>query len=159
MIRQTTLYLLILSSIAACGCAHQNGGQSLNSAESAMLSAINEYRAERNLPQLVADPRLCVAANEHNRIMRNRIRILGLEVGTTHWGHLGRRLRDAGYDYSYAAENVAAGRGVAAPDLFQGLLDSHSHHANIVSPRAKAVGVSVWREGDAVYVTQEFAAP
>ena len=28
-----------------------------------------------------------------------------------------------------------------------------------VSPRARAVGVAVWREGDAVYVTQEFAAP
>jgi uncharacterized protein YkwD len=91
--------------------------------------------------------------------MRDRIRLLGLEAGTTHWGQLGRRLRDAGYDYSYAAENVAAGRGVDAPQLFQGLLDSHSHHANITSPRARAVGVAVWREGDAVYVTQEFAAP
>ena len=161
MIRQADLRLILLGSLAVSGCAHQDGRThgSLNPAESAMLSEINKYRAERNLPQLVADERLCAAADEHNRIMRDRIRFLGLEAGTTHWGHLGRRLRDAGYAYSYAAENVAAGRGVAAPQLFQGLLESQSHHANIVSPRARSVGVAVWREGDAVYVTQEFAAP
>lgn len=162
MIRRAGLLLLACAAIAVSGCAHQDAApahQSLNSAESAMLSAINEYRAERNLPHLVADPRLCAAADEHNRIMRDRIRILGLQAGTTHWGQLGRRLRAAGYEYSYAAENVAAGQGVAAPQLFQGLLDSRSHHANIVSPRARAVGLAVWREGSSVYVTQEFAAP
>src|SRR5262245_15359081 len=113
MIRQHPLYSIVLSAVAVCGCAHQNGLSdtvTLNRAESAMLAAINEYRAERNLPQLVADSRLCAAAEEHNRLMRDRIRILGLQAGTTHWGQLGRRIRDAGYEYSYAAENVAAGR-------------------------------------------------
>jgi uncharacterized protein YkwD len=162
MTRRAAMPLTASIAIIVSGCAPRANvpaSLALNPAESAMLGAINEYRAERSLPQLVADPRLCAAAEQHNRVMRDRIRILGLEAGTTHWGNLGRRLRDAGYEYSYAAENVAAGQGVAAPQLFHGLLESPSHHANIVSPRARAVGVAVWRDGDSVFVTQEFAAP
>lgn len=156
------LWLAGALAIAITGCANRpcdSASIALNPAEAAMVNAINEYRVDRNLPQLVADSRLYAAAREHNRVMRDRIRMLGLEAGTTHWGKLGQRLQAAGYTFSFAGENVAAGRGVAAPQLFQGLLDSPSHHANIVSPRAQAVGVSVWREGDSVFVTQEFAAP
>src|SRR5262245_9065556 len=162
MSRTAAQYLSLLAGLILAGCSHQTDAPrtlALNRAEAAMVDAINGYRAERNLPELVADARLCAAADEHNHIMRDRIRVLGLDAGTTHWGRLGHRLRDAGYDYSFAAENVAAGRGVAAPELLQGLLDSPSHHANIVSSRARSIGIAVWREGDAVYVTQEFAAP
>jgi uncharacterized protein YkwD len=154
--------LSLISALAIAGCTQQprdRAALTLNPAEAAMVNAINDYRAQRNLPVLAADARLCAAAGEHNRVMRDRIALLGLEAGTTHWGKLGQRLQDAGYPFTFAGENVAAGRGVAAPQLFQGLLDSPSHHANIVSTRAQAVGVSVWREGDSVFVTQEFAAP
>ena len=125
-----------------------------------MLSAINEVRAsgvhcgERwypPVPPLTWNVHLESAALRHSKDMYDN----GFMSHTGSDGSsLGDRLRDAGYSYRMAAENVAWGqRSVSI--VMSAWLNSPGHCANIMN--ADIIHVGAARVGD--YWTQKFGAP
>jgi uncharacterized protein YkwD len=98
---------------------------------------LNADRTRDHLPALSTDQRLHAVALEWAMHMANE-RFFG------HFDPQGRglldRLRDAGYAYHYAAENLALDRD--APAANTGLMNSPGHAANILSPFARKIGVA-----------------
>ena len=69
------------------------------------------------------------------------------------------RLQFVGYDYSWAAENIAFGASDAA-SVFALWMSSPPHEENILSPLATATGVAVAYDSQgALYFCQVFGAP
>ena len=69
------------------------------------------------------------------------------------------RIKAVGYDYSWAAENIAAGQATPKA-VTQGWLASPGHCRNIMNPNLRDLGVGFASGGSfGSYWTQKFAAP
>jgi len=72
---------------------------------------------------------------------------------------LASRLQFVGYDYSWAAENIAFAASDAS-SVFALWMSSPPHEENILSPTATATGVAVAYDSQGVlYFSQVFGAP
>ncbi len=78
--------------------------------------------------------------------------------------NLGKRVRNAGYDWRAVAENIAAGQEDAA-EVVDSWMHSPGHRANILNPRYKEIGIGyvlVDRDGGKIdmrhYWVQNFGA-
>jgi uncharacterized protein YkwD len=81
----------------------------------------------------------------------------------SHTGKDGRspfdRMTDAGYAYSAAAENIAAGQRTPA-DVVKGWMNSAGHKANILNCTYSEIGVGYAKGGSyGTYWTQDFGKP
>ena len=98
---------------------------------------LNLDREQRNLAPLQTDERLHALALQWALRMAN-------EHFFAHADAEGRglvdRLHDAGYEYHYAAENIALDSDAQAANA--GLMHSPGHAANILSLHARKVGVA-----------------
>lgn len=132
----SSIVLLALASLVAepssgqaQACAPTKGHE--------VVRLINEARAARGLAPLDIDMRLVEAAQAHARDMAANVRV-------AHEGSDGSepaaRATRAGYPWTFIAENVAAGYG-SAPAVVEGWLDSRSHRENMLSERARHVGI------------------
>jgi uncharacterized protein YkwD len=125
----------------------------------AILTLVNNYRAQNNLPALQLNDGLNQAA---------QIRAQELLQSFSHTRPDGRSfysvLEDLNISYSYAAENVAYGLNQysTAQEVFNGWINSEGHRANILSDKAKYLGVGLYTtstdKGTYYYWAQEFAA-
>lgn len=97
-----------------------------------MLAALNTYRAQHGLAALVADPALTLLADEHSRTMAQR-RALGHEGFDARFARTGRRL---------CVENLARNHQQAAA-LLVAWQRSPDHHANLLAPEVRQVGIAV----------------
>jgi uncharacterized protein YkwD len=104
-----------------------------------VLALMNVYRAEAGLPPLRADERLARAARDRMRHME--------DVG--YWSHeapdgmspfVWVTARD--YDYSHAAENLAAGFETVGV-LVSSWMESQGHRENILSSDLEDCGVAI----------------
>jgi uncharacterized YkwD family protein len=69
------------------------------------------------------------------------------------------RMSDAGYSFSAAAENIAAGQRTAA-DVVEGWMNSEGHKANILNCTYTEIGVGYAKGGSyGTYWTQNFGRP
>jgi uncharacterized protein YkwD len=122
-----------------------------------VIDLVNQQRTAANCPALVPNDTLMRIAQEHSQDMASRDFF-------NHTGSDGRspyqRMRDAGYDYRRAAENIAA--GVTDPaqvvDLWMG---SPGHRANILDCELREIGIGYVEDpGDPLnygsYWTQDF---
>jgi uncharacterized protein YkwD len=117
----------------------------------------NAERAKAGCGALAANDTLMRVAQAHSQDMADHDFF-------SHTGSDGRssfqRLRDAGYDYRMAAENIAT--GVTTPAAAMALwMDSPSHRANILNCELREIGVGFVEDpGDALnygtYWTQDF---
>jgi len=70
------------------------------------------------------------------------------------------RLRDAGYKYIKAGENIASGQGVTLATIMKAWMDSKEHRANILLPDYTEIGLGIARDKTGqLYFTQVFAKP
>ncbi len=106
---------------------------------SSVVAEMNLRRAAFGLPPLHEDARLDQAADD---------RLMDME-DQEYWAHVspeGREpfvwLRPRGYDFHYAAENLAAGFETAEV-LVDAWMESKGHRANILSPLYADCGVAV----------------
>lgn len=78
--------------------------------------------------------------------------------GKTSWSWI----REAGYDYQYAGENLAIGF-IDAGEAYRAWYDSATHRANLLNPNYREIGISVVRgsfQGSDTYVVvQLFGVP
>lgn len=139
------LFSLALASTAMAQPTIDEGG------EAAMLSAINELRAQNQLPPLARSSALDAVARAHAVDMAGRNE-LGHVSPTT--GTPADRVQSAGLNAGYLAENVAVHRDSAQA---QSILEASSgHRANMLHPNVTQIGIGAIRSGADTYVTQLF---
>lgn len=135
--------------------------------ENQVLTLVNQKRAagatcggvyKPPVPALTLDTRLRCAARKHSKDM-------GLNNFFSHTGSNGstpwQRITSAGYTYSRAGENIAAGYSTPST-VVASWMTSSGHCNNIMSPNFKHLGVGYYyRSGSPYghYWTQDFGAP
>ncbi|HYO54037.1 CAP domain-containing protein [Archangium sp.] len=135
--------------------------------ENQVLTLVNQRRAagatcggvyKPPVPALGLDTRLRCAARKHSKDMglNNFFSHTGLN-GSTPW----QRITSAGYTYSYAGENIAAGNSTPSA-VVTSWMNSTGHCNNIMSPNFKHLGVGYYYRAGSTYGhywTQDFGAP
>ncbi|MCM3926410.1 CAP domain-containing protein, partial [Frankia sp. AiPs1] len=121
-----------------------------------VIAATNLARRAVGCPDLVADPALTVAARAHSVDM-------AVSGYFRHDSPDGRspfdRMAAAGFDYSVAAENIAAGQR-SAGEVVRDWMDSPEHRANILTCSLTRIGVGLATGGSyGYYWTQDIATP
>ena len=107
--------------------------------EQRILELVNSARANAGCPALTIDNRLTVAALDHSRDMANRGYFEHVSPdGITPWA----RMTAAGYNYSAAGENIAAGYS-STDAVFNGWMNSSGHRANILNCSFRNMGLSM----------------
>jgi len=120
--------------------------------EEQLVGLINKSRAEQGAPPLAPDPRLTAAARKHTSLM---IEMGALSHQFPGEPSLSGRLTDENVPFDTAGENLGWDVDVVA--THESLLDDPPHLRNIMDPKFNAVGVAVIRDGDHVFVTEDFA--
>ncbi len=119
-----------------------------------MLKMINYEREKRGIKKLIFNSGLRSAAKTHNLKMINENRLSHNFKG---YPKLGKRLAESGIYFIAAGENIAFG-SFYLPDFFHnGFMKSREHRGNILDKRFTHCGISVIKNKDGFYVTQEFA--
>jgi len=108
----------------------------------AVLSGVNQARAEAGLPALTMDTTL------------NNLCYTRAEEISTSWGHNrpdGRNcftiLSDNGVSYSTCGENIAAGQETGS-EVVTTWMNSEGHRANILNPSFTKMGIGVYASND-----------
>jgi hypothetical protein len=121
-----------------------------------LLNLTNYERQQNGLAPLSLDKQLSVAAaNKGQHMFQYDYWAHFAPDGTSPW----QFIKAAGYDYSYAGENLARGFTTSV-DAMNAWMKSPTHRANILSPLYKDVGFAI-KEGrlqgeDTVLIVQEF---
>lgn len=117
-----------------------------------MLYLINRERLDHDLPTLSLDVNLCRIAKDHALDMASRgyfDHVTPEGVGPED------RLKRAGIEYSYYAENCALNRSIH--EAHTALMKSPGHRKNILSPDYQDVGIGVTTGDDRMlYIVQLF---
>ncbi len=133
---------------------------------SQLLELTNLERRKAGLPPLKLNPQLTAAAQAHSEDM-------ALNDSFGHEGSDGSspfdRIERAGYQYSYAAENVAAGQPTpekAMASWINEVPPNDGHRRNILNPNYREIGIGYYflanDPGNVKYKhywTQDFGTP
>src|SRR3989344_4033011 len=104
-----------------------------------LLTLVNQKRQENGLPPLSFSPELTAAArSKANDMLSKNYWAHNSPDGRTPWEFL----KEAGYNYVYAGENMARGFNTSL-DVTNGWMASPTHRANILSSNYSDVGFAV----------------
>lgn len=136
-----------------------------NPIATAIFYLINQERAANYLPQLYSDPRLRSSAHAHNLTMAKydtlSHQLPGEPVFST-------RITNAGYHWSYCAENVgwngdmSQSGGLALEQMmYNEKAPNIAHRINILSRTYTNVGVDVYMDNvhHKLWLTEDFGKP
>ena len=145
LIASATLLLLPSQATAEPKLAE---AECLNTQEQKFLELINNYRSERDLPELKVSAALNRSAYNHSRDM-------GEKGYFSHRSQDGRspwdRMAAQGYDYRTAkAENIAAGRATAR-EVFESWRSSPGHNQHMLNPDLRVIGIGLAEVPDSRY--------
>ncbi len=136
---------LMLGAAMVLGFQHADAGPScttnsgIDSEELALLTLLNDYRAERGLSRLAMTETLNRAAAWKSQHMASNGYFAHDDIGLSRT--FVDRLRDCGYDFdTRMGENIAAGRETAAATFAQ-WRESASHISTVLNPDFNAVGI------------------
>lgn len=127
----------------------------LTDEEKSILEMTNAARKDNDLPPLLANATLTKCARAHSANMAKQMKMTHELDGKTPFD----RLKDVGYSYRRASENVAHGDGATIEDLFQGWMNSEGHKKNILDPNVVEIGIGLSKTGRESYATQVFGKP
>lgn len=122
-----------------------------------MLRLVNSERCSRGLAPLALNDTLNTVAVAHSQDMAdNNYFAHNSQDGTTPW----QRMKAAGYNYTTAGENIAAGNSTAGATFIQ-WWNSSGHRDNILNPAFREMGIGYGYNSAANYDhywTQVFGA-
>ncbi|HEY1859398.1 MAG TPA: CAP domain-containing protein [Gemmataceae bacterium] len=128
----------------------------LSAAEQAILDATNKEREKENLPALKPNPILFEAARAHSANMAKQGKMEHELDGKTP----ADRIKAAGYDYAYIAENIGVSNGNSPGGIVKAWMESKIHKENILNEKCTEIGIGVVKNDKGeTYYTQEFGAP
>jgi uncharacterized protein YkwD len=124
--------------------------------EDQVVTLVNQERAKAGCKPLTVDSRLVTAARGHSQDMANRNYFdHNTPEGVTPW----TRITNAGYHFSTAAENIAAGQTTPA-QVMNAWMNSAGHRANILNCDLRNIGVGLaYNAKHTPYWTQDFGTP
>lgn len=131
------------------------------SAEEAIVAAVNEARAEEGLSPLAIDPRLREAARVHSKDMADH-GFFSHDSPVKGRAKFTDRIKAQGLKkFGSAGENIAAGPFSGSSERASGFMEmwmeSEGHRANILDSSFSYIGVGVYVTASGeVYATQEF---
>ena len=129
---------------------------SASGSAAAVIDLVNAERAKAGCSALRSDPRLAAAAQGHSADMAARDYF---SHDTPEGVSFATRISNAGYQWSGAAENIAAGQRDAA-SVMSSWMNSSGHKANILNCGYQDIGVGVAAATDGkLYWTQDFGSP
>jgi uncharacterized protein YkwD len=120
-----------------------------------ILGLVNQERAKVGADPLKINEQLDLAADQHtlDQASLNKMSHTG-----SNGSNMGDRIKNAGYVFSSAGENVAYGFGDAAA-VMNGWMNSEGHRQNILNPSYKEIGIGYAQGADGrPYWTQDFGA-
>lgn len=121
---------------------------------SQLISLTNQERTSRGLNSLNTNPALTAAAKAKAQYM--------LDHDVFEHGDPWTFIRDAGYDYLYAGENIAMDFQTTA-EVHQAWMASSSHRANILKTQYQDIGIAAvagrFKDHDTIMVVQMFGSP
>jgi uncharacterized protein YkwD len=120
-----------------------------------ILGLVNQERAKVGADPLKINEQLDLAADQHtlDQASMNKMSHTG-----SNGSNMGDRIKNAGYVFSSAGENVAYGFGDAAA-VMNGWMNSEGHRQNILNPNYKEIGIGYALGADGrPYWTQDFGA-
>ena len=105
--------------------------------EAQVFNLINAERAKKGIAPLTRNTKLDAAALRHSKDMacNNFVDHTGSD-GSSPW----ERMEQAGYNWTNAAENIAAGYSTPA-SVVAGWMNSSGHKANILNPNLEDIGI------------------
>jgi len=123
--------------------------------EQKLLELTNAERKKKDLPPLKPSPLLFKVARAHSANMAKH----GKMAHELDDKNPFQRIKEAGYKYAFAGENVAAG----LDDLevvVKGWMDSEPHRKNILATQFTEIGLGIARDKKGEpYLTQVFGKP
>jgi uncharacterized protein YkwD len=129
-----------------------------SSIDEQIFTLTNQAREANDLGALTLDDGLTQAAQIQASAMA-LLDVMSHTLPSMPQPTLANRLQFVGYDYSWAAENIAFGASDAA-SVFALWMSSPPHEENILSPLAMATGIAVAYDSHGVlYFCQVFGAP
>jgi uncharacterized protein YkwD len=120
-------------------------------AEQRLIELTNAERARRGQPPLAADEGLTAAARAHAALMAEQGTLSHQFPGEA---PLLQRLTPSSLQFDQVGENVAL--DVDIDRAHQGLMRSPHHRENILRPSYNVAGFGVARDGDRIYVVEDF---
>jgi uncharacterized protein YkwD len=124
--------------------------------EATVLTLVNQERAKAGCAKLAKDSHLVEAARAHSADMAARNYF---DHTTPEGVTFDKRITNAGYRFSRAAENIAAGQSSPA-SVMDAWMNSKGHRANILNCDLTDLGVGViYSTGGRPYWTQDFGTP
>jgi uncharacterized protein YkwD len=159
-VRLPSLFILALCAIASLLSVRAEEPAEkekfvLSKEEKRLLDLTNVEREKEKLQPLVPSPVLFKVARAHSANMARQEKMSHELDGKNPY----MRLKEAGYRYRYAGENVAYG-DVDLDKVMKGWMDSPGHRKNILTPGYTEIGLAAVRsEEGLVYYTQVFGTP
>jgi uncharacterized protein YkwD len=120
-----------------------------------ILGLVNQERAKVGADPLKINEQLDLAADQNtlDQASMNKMSHTG-----SNGSNMGARIKNAGYVFSSAGENVAYGFGDAAA-VMNGWMNSEGHRQNILNPNYKEIGIGYAQGADGrPYWTQDFGS-
>ena len=155
MTRTWTL-LLITYCVSLLGAGEPAKPFQQTSDEIKLVELTNQERKKMDLPPLKLSPALSKIARAHSENMARQGK---MDHVLDKKGPFDR-LRDAGYKYIKAGENIASGQGVTLATIMKAWMDSKEHRANILLPDYTEIGLGIARDKTGqLFFTQVFAKP
>jgi uncharacterized protein YkwD len=145
-------------TLSFCPAQNNQAGQfKLSKTEQMVVDMTNAARKKENLEPLKAHPILTEVARAHCVNMSKQDKLEHILDEKTPF----QRMKEAGYFYNYAGENIAIGFGnFPAPRIFQNWMDSKLHKDNILKREFTEIGVGVYIDNQGkTWYTQVFAKP
>jgi uncharacterized protein YkwD len=164
------LFLLILLTVCLAGPASALQQQPMNPwatiprpphavsatydlpAERQLLDLANQARAEAGLAPLQGDEGLTRAARTHSALMASRKQLSHDLAGEP---ALPQRLA-ATSTLQFSAEGENVGLAPSAAGVHRGFMHSPHHRENLLNPDYNVAGFAVVRNGNMIYVTEDF---
>jgi uncharacterized protein YkwD len=153
---QTWTLLLIIGCFSLLGAGEPAKPFQQTPDEVKLVELTNQERKKMDLASLKLNPALSKIARGHSENMARQAK---MEHVLDNKGPFDR-LRDAGYKYMRAGENIASGQGVTLATIMKAWMDSKEHRANILLPEYTEIGLGIARDKTGqLYFTQVFAKP
>lgn len=130
-----------------------SGGGIGTAIEEEVVKLTNAARAQQGCGALVHDAKLHAAADAHSADMSAKNYFSHTSADGRSFG---QRLKDSGFAFTMAGENIAKGY-TSAQAVVNGWLNSPGHRANIMNCKFTHIGVGHVAAGQ--YWTQDFARP
>ena len=146
----------LLSTVAAFLVAPALADElKLSEDEKAVIELTNAERKKADLPPLTPNPKLFAAARAHAANMAKQGKMEHILDGKNPY----ERIKEAGYKFRVAAENIARSQG-DLDDVMKGWMNSKAHRENILAPEFTEIGLGLAKgDNDTVYFAQVFAMP